>query len=406
MEGEITLVTTSGKWRKVVSRSDPVFSSLIPDLDELPEELVLTGSVAEILEEDWEYYEMLETTHQAYLTDDVKDPEYEHERSSFSIVESASVMTLVERGLPIVHQSWLSRLSGLIEIPLEYKRYIFVDETVPLVERRSHIKSLTKLQWSYYNRRMYDATRKLMSGVFSSLDEHPEALELAVAHLHNAELIAASLGRPPSIYDVDWEEVSEIMRGKSDEEMQEMIDNLLGRGKFARYTYSIYFTSKLRPSGDLTTRVTGEDLLRMHHAVMSTIDEGVEPYSFGLEAILSGRFQYGYGHSFVREVHEYLLAVPATLSTSRKEVRSLEEEYFPLISRIMYYTIGKTGMVRVLLSLLHGLESEENVDRIERSDAFSRILEADLEKIERGEELEPLDQEALDAIDPRLLRPL
>jgi hypothetical protein len=56
MEQTILLTTRAGWSVTVLAKGDPTFSTLMPDLDRLPDELELTGAVAHILETQWPRY--------------------------------------------------------------------------------------------------------------------------------------------------------------------------------------------------------------------------------------------------------------------------------------------------------------------------------------------------------------
>ena len=65
MTSSVTLRTKSGKWQHTTTLDDPIFSDILApyiDLGETPEEVLLTGSVGEVIESNWGSWEKIETS--------------------------------------------------------------------------------------------------------------------------------------------------------------------------------------------------------------------------------------------------------------------------------------------------------------------------------------------------------
>ena len=130
------LVTTSGKWecraRKV---GDPLFSSLVPDLpfETIPDRMVLEGSVAELLEKEWQSVVNL-----LRLMLTVKEEKYLGRPVSFvgtiDRLEWNDWVTLEE----VKHSRYI------LNLPPAWEYYVATDESSEKSERMNHILTASR----------------------------------------------------------------------------------------------------------------------------------------------------------------------------------------------------------------------------------------------------------------------
>jgi hypothetical protein len=127
----IRLETESGAWSSCAPRDeDSIFSQIIPDLPDLPDTLVLTGSVAEILEEEWNAYGRL----QDYVMKAVSTRYTNGRRPADNEADLPTPVQLHE----------VSRIVQLLRTTDNWEKWVHVTQKTPQYQRLRHILDMGK----------------------------------------------------------------------------------------------------------------------------------------------------------------------------------------------------------------------------------------------------------------------
>lgn len=389
----IRLVTS--KREIIVSLDDPVFADLLAPINELGEdvdELVLTSTVEEIFEAEWDSAKRLidwmseyRKMHGCllYHTDDMA-------------VYLGDDRTLSCNGLelPNISLSQVARMRYVLNLPERWETCVSVDDHSK--ESMNHLSTVGRLlleskdnpyvialEWSPLMRNLRELSNSYES-------DPPGSWNVAVAaNLRNAALRYArpveGKRRRAMLQDLDWEALKILADSEGEESVNET------RMASLSSSYNFSGVIEIYVVFDTACFEYGKDLLLSYYAEgMSSLPECVDPVDLGLGYILSGkrgeiqrsptftRHPDGYAMNdflgVVRWVHETItlmvLDTGCSGDVSHDEVKQ--------VAYVMYVRIvGKDGLERIRSSLNVSVRSMEGEVR-ERVEAFLEGIEHEL----------------------------
>ena len=223
----ITLRSASGKWKLKTTVDDPYFASILGAMAgeglDLPDELVIEGTLGEALEREWKYIELLK------LWFDWE--EYVEERTRHLLEEGRTdvwkgvIGSKVIEDIPndVVRLQDIPILSTALSLPDGWESFVIVDEETLLQQRIHHMEaSLDYMRkneaFRALSRMLYNTqVEKLADYVHDPLASHSSLLDpfLRNVWLRMRRENPASDGyRPPTFLDIptvlsllDWEGV-------------------------------------------------------------------------------------------------------------------------------------------------------------------------------------------------------
>ena len=405
----ITLITSSGKWRRTVKRDDPIFSSLIPDLDDLPDELTLPGSVGEILDEEWKYYEMIESTHAKVRSREIINSVIFRAKSNVGdLTLPSAVTTVVSQGGSIVPHSKVARLCRLLDLPSHVSNYIYLDEGVPQRDRIAHLRTIAARTYDWMVLGFDSGLVAVVRGAIiqcehSSKNGLEEWCKFLIAQYYEAELRSFSEGRNVSVYDVNWEdtlvvlkewETTHLLEGEDLDELRERwlyafeLATILTNGE-RKTDYIIGFPlrtmviphPKIQYNSLEAAGVSDSDLCRLYRSDLSYHESDCEPGAIGLSLITGDLTWASLGVVGIVNgaiAHYVWISVKGFVDMRKKMPRTL----FPQLVETYGMTIvGREGLRKILLSLLHYLVKETaDVKKVRRINYFCSLVEKYLKK--------------------------
>ena len=141
MSVEIELVTESGKWKRVTTTDDELFRPILGAMVEegmiMPSTLVFTSSVAEILEQDWHFLQLLYTrmVWYGYTTE-----------NDMILCDTCYLRAGGECQPPaLLWRHQLTRLRQLLDLPWGWEEYVVVDTHTPKEEYVDHMNGVYDL---------------------------------------------------------------------------------------------------------------------------------------------------------------------------------------------------------------------------------------------------------------------
>ena len=134
--------TESGKWIKEVHRDDKMLQDLITPYTELgvvPAEIVLSGTIAEIVETQWPKYELAIKFRDAVMALDENDPKVGETRSMTAALKGQKT-TSRGSSTPVIRLDEVLLLSNVLNLPEGWRMWVSADDRVSDSDYLNHIR--------------------------------------------------------------------------------------------------------------------------------------------------------------------------------------------------------------------------------------------------------------------------
>lgn len=392
MTSLVTLKTEGDRWKATVPVNDPVFSPLIPDLPDVSE-VLLFGSVAEIIEKEWEYYLSL-----------LNYMEYLKNQGSLQPMAMDDLLRCVTpvrhfdyRYPPLVHLHQVSRLSRLINFPENWEICVGVTEDSPEKERRDHILAMGRVM---KNTSLVDADYTMYNRVPTMLRCFfciPSLIRDSGDKVYDAywglarNLLIRTWNLRDGCAELDWTQmlwgdIEGLLGPQLSKDLANTWKLLSGRGEVT-YTDKTRKMPGVRVRSIVSTGLTLpiNHLSILYKRILDAYPEDVSPLHFGLAPIIQEEPMRYFERQnlpmmeLVPQIHEKALAICSLKEDSWFSFESLSgviirnSQFATVVTRLSY--IGSRGMRKIANCLHHYLEKEEN----DRAKTFLWYLEYHLE---------------------------
>jgi hypothetical protein len=314
----VLVITESGKWKHLVSLNDPVFKPILGALVEegmnVPNPFILRGSVAEVIEKEWEEVKRVDEC--------VKEVKKTLQTMSWAMRTTSLVSLLYDR---------FRHITNVLDLPLDWHIATVMTDEAPLNERVDHYSHLNLTVPSILGRKNWDIfcvqdtlaykfihadiqsfqCKANWKRVFPITDTTPSPL---APFLHNLWLQDTKLTMSTLLQGVDWAAMPSYLEkinyssywpritlsghsihGGTHRITQ--LSTLLSGGGFpipSKYDYVIGYSDDhfLLPS--TLDKSTAEWL---YTRMLSSVTASTSIKLMGLEYILGGMFSYSLKHS-------------------------------------------------------------------------------------------------------------
>jgi hypothetical protein len=432
----ILLQSASGKWKYRTTTDDPVFAPLFDSMKDagltLSGTLIIPGALGEELEKNWGYVEVLrvwdvwEKGMDNYTKKDVVPPN----RNTSSYGALASMYPIPDK---IVRYKDVEVLSRALALPDGWYSHTIIDETAPLHERIYHMKASfsylrkyhfgnTLAEWDMdeMGRKIVNDAREYESE--ATVDGEPYYASLLAPFVRNVWLNDPNrlLPLPYLISRIDFPALYGYLQPYAMIAKEKLmyviylVQSVLGKIDYPVINYGFDIVlypdmlgfDRSKKKSDLGDNIVLRDL---YTKMLNYMPLDVHPENLGLESIVDkllgpdNRYVRTQQYVTLRErieaaqrlmegklhphipVSDYVGWVNSNIIASRQghdtgylAPVSIGKKGFPLVITHLSETVGLHAMRRILLSLLHFLNKEEN----SRVEEFTALLEKYLEEHE------------------------
>ena len=396
-EGNIVWEYTAKK------QGDPHFSTFLAGMEEacgeLPNELRLEGSVAELVEKYWTYYLWM------YETRDVVDAIRQAYARSHHLDHSLALPTrlICEHGrVPFVDD--ILPVMGMLAFD-NWQLYtlVYPDDTIEVDAAKhliavgsilydmgvtlSDMQTIATTTWTLPSEQenVHDQCINLLIRLVRTRadNKHRETLiKVGLALLHHAHLNTSNNdGRYINLYDIPWKCVDSILRElgcyeNMTEEVSRLRDIALvfsGKGNTRNVSVSLFSTTlPTQEHNTLTTNITyGVEIFTLYDSILTSIPEDVEPEVIGIlgPIFYTGRVRIVRSacDEFLYRVHTMVENVALYHNSSQLSLLAM---YVSLLSHVI---VGNKGLELITKRLRRHLENEKRVDVKDRIIEFCRL---------------------------------
>ena len=419
MSDRVTIRTSSCKWSKETTLDDPTFSDLFApfiELEEKPKEVILNGSVAEVFETQWSYYEALMEYRKRITCHDnsvVFEPHTMTRLLSGATMGSCAGFSSY-RGLVYLHE--IDTLSRIITMPDHWELCVAVDEKkssprdVDAYLARMGRAVLATDYSSYVPGLSDHVVVNTIWGIYDkvkSAKREVDPIVLIYAYLRNAALVTLSMDETPeamSWHGVPWRSMRRVICEYAENNqdwhlINDTISMWLGEGRYTNVVIGQPLAGFVG-YGIEANHMTF--LPRLYDRLFNSFPDDVEPRLIGLSPITgeggTDEFLCISSAAIVPQINYHTLMCPQWIAsralTSERKECELEEEYYAMAIELMLVTtVGRPGLARISRSLLAWLartvESRDSMTREQRRVAkFITMIERRLDIPDDEEETE------------------
>ena len=365
----VLIRTESNGWRVEVDKDDATLSPLIPDLPGVTE-VVLAGSVAEVIEKQWDNY-----------LDLVKYMEYLKSKGSLQPKEMTDLYkchTVVREGdrfyprLVFLHE--INHISRLINLPRGWEICVGVNEETPMKERHHHIlamgRVMRELGLADLDNINYNQSPRLLRpfyGIPRRIDrdanEDDKQYILDVYWGLGRNLLIRTWGLKDSHPCLDWtqmlwDDLLPLLDGHQVTRQPDIINTwhlLAGHGDYDKgnLPFHALVANKYDPNGRFQFHKPFTNAPELYRRLLSAYPEEVHPEYFGLLHLLkSGTSYQGKSGSIplsylVRHIHMACVSSWVPFFNDSETMEKLSG-------------IGSRGMKRISACLHHYLEDNDS----------------------------------------------
>ena len=410
----VELYTASG-WHCEVESSNPTFATFFEPYQELgealPSRMELTGTVAEIIEEEWESYRQLISlmdSSNCYSSGKTM------REVSCDTCEAIALVAMT-RGedclLPppqVPRLEAISRLSRILQFPEGWEKYVSVDDETPTEIRQGHLLAQGRAMMAVregmsaanFLRGNYgmDIDGMAMRYLFDMANEERTRISRSIkdpgsreeAHKHvdvifygvsrNAALRASRDGRLEWTH-VLWQDITPLLC----RHFKRTVRSSLNTAELMAGTYEghsekgLQYGLYLNGSSDWYCI---PQIRLLYSRILLTLPDDVDPHVLGMNSLLNGHQPYNATRLFELpgRINSFIIGKYRTVTKTI--------DYLHIVKLLGKLIAGREGLRRILLSLFHWLSVTEEHPVLPLVEELATVIEEYLESdwVDEGHE--------------------
>ena len=415
-EAWVTIRTEDNSWSKEVSVDNVLLADIIrpySDIGEVPAEIVLSGTIAEIFRDQWPAYE----EYQAYRSWVIKNGKGNETSDMESMLRGKEV--LMKGSIPkVVALHRISAISGILNMESDWRLYVAATSSSSFDDTKRHLKSvrdvLNQTYGSYSGR--YDDDFFIVPVLRDVVDYMERkrggsyAYGLVHAAMRNAMLLAMMRGGRERIEweDIAWLPLHVLLGEVLPEEPWSLVvlntvATFFGAGEWGREvvaTYDYDYISdrrvhyRKRPNARVPYRLREDDIntrvahiTKLYEVIVSSIPDTIDPELYGLGPIIRRKFEPlpKMPNELAYSIVSWLNYNSITFYAAETDTPITNKSFFVIVRLLRSTVVGTFGMKKMKAILTHYLKTHQS----KRAEAFI----AEIDKVIDG----PLGERPLPA---------